>query len=146
MTSSFPQNVPIQTNVNTNANFQTSASSSAINVSIPMQRIPIISSVSTPIHTQVTSATQPLVSYSIGSTYSHQNANLGLTNTTSTTQPKMGLHITYFMVPSGMHNTQNYNNGTFQQAPSYAITNPFLRHTQTQGVPLTQIDILTQQL
>lgn len=87
-----------------------------------------------------------MVSYSIGSTYSPQNANLGLTNTTSTTQPNMGSHITYFMVPSGVYNTQNYNHGTFQQPPSYATMNPFVGHTQTQGVPLTQTNILTQQL
>lgn len=54
----------------------------------------------------------------MGSTHSYQNANLGLANTTSTTQPNMGLHITYFTVPSGTHNTQGYNLGTFQQPPS----------------------------
>lgn len=51
MTSNFPQNVPIQTNVNTNENFQTSVSSSVINASIPSQSIPIITSISTPIQT-----------------------------------------------------------------------------------------------
>lgn len=75
-----------------------------------------MSSVSAPIQTQVphtTSATQPLISYSIGSTYSHQNTNLGSANTMSTTQSNMGSHVTYFIVPSGTHNKWNYNYCTF---------------------------------
>lgn len=67
-----------------------------------------MASVSARIQTQVphtTSVTQPLVSYSIESTYSHQNTNLGSANTMSTTQSNMGSHVTYFTVPSRTHNT-----------------------------------------
>lgn len=94
----------------------------------------------------MTSSTQPLVSYSIGSTYSHQNINLGFTNIMSATQPNMGLQFSYFTIPSGRHNMQDYSYGTFQQPPIYTTTNLFVGNIYMQNAPLNQTIFLTQQV
>lgn len=97
----------------------------------------------TPMNYASTLANTTPLAVLVGFSHSGQNVNQGIT---SLAQPNTTPQFAYFTPPTGTYGTQLPSLSTFQQAQRYSKTMPFVGNIQQINTPITETEILTQQM
>lgn len=108
-------------------------------ISATFQTTPMVSS-------QLANTSQATTMVSAGSTLSGQGTQWGSTNPFGSTQSNTRSQFAYFTTPHGAFNSQIHNQTMSSTILVYTTTSPYVSNRYTSSIPLTQIEVLAQQV